>query len=331
VNNAIIITTINALTRAVKAFALQKDWITILIGDKKSRSVDSGSGVRFLSIADQLNLDCEFARVCPFNHYSRKNIGYLYAIENGAKIIYDTDDDNIPYSDWHAPEFESTRLLRNGEKYLNVYKYFTNEHIWPRGFPLDEILATATSFDVVDVSGRKIGVWQGLADDDPDVDAIYRLTVSKPVKFAKKEPVHISEGTYVPFNSQNTFWSSEAFPLLYLPVTVSFRFTDILRGYVAQRVLWEHGLSLGFTSATVYQERNAHDFMKDFSDEIDCYLQIKKIVRILDETSLNGGMQHKLLCLYEALVEQGIVSRQELVYLESWIKDFNKMQPKGVL
>ena len=27
----------------------------------------------------------------------------------------------------------------------------------------------------------RVGVWQGLADGDPDVDAIYRLTVGEPL------------------------------------------------------------------------------------------------------------------------------------------------------
>ncbi len=35
----------------------------------------------------------------PFNSYNRKNIGYLFAIKNGAKFIYDTDDDNEPLVD----------------------------------------------------------------------------------------------------------------------------------------------------------------------------------------------------------------------------------------
>ncbi len=30
-----------------------------------------------------------------WNHFGRKNIGFLYAMHNGAEVIYDTDDDNI--------------------------------------------------------------------------------------------------------------------------------------------------------------------------------------------------------------------------------------------
>ena len=31
----------------------------------------------------------------PWNSFGRKNVGYLYAISQGAKVIFDFDDDNI--------------------------------------------------------------------------------------------------------------------------------------------------------------------------------------------------------------------------------------------
>ena len=35
-------------------------------------------------------------QLIPWNHFGRKNVGFLYAIAHGAHVIYDTDDDNIP-------------------------------------------------------------------------------------------------------------------------------------------------------------------------------------------------------------------------------------------
>ena len=32
--------------------------------------------------------------------------------KNGADIIYDTDDDNIPYNNWGFPEFKTTKILK---------------------------------------------------------------------------------------------------------------------------------------------------------------------------------------------------------------------------
>ena len=36
-----------------------------------------------------------FVESLPWHSFGRKNIGYLYAIANGAKYIWDFDDDNI--------------------------------------------------------------------------------------------------------------------------------------------------------------------------------------------------------------------------------------------
>ena len=48
------------------------------------------------SLKTQKKLDFQSIKFIPENHYSRKNIGYLHAISNGAKIIFETDDDNLP-------------------------------------------------------------------------------------------------------------------------------------------------------------------------------------------------------------------------------------------
>ena len=49
----------------------------------------------FLSDEDQKQLSSKFVSRLPWHSFARKNVGYLYAIARGAKIIYDFDDDNI--------------------------------------------------------------------------------------------------------------------------------------------------------------------------------------------------------------------------------------------
>jgi len=43
-------------------------------------------GVTFLSPEDQEKLPYRIAAQLPWNHFGRKNIGYLYAIDHGAKV-----------------------------------------------------------------------------------------------------------------------------------------------------------------------------------------------------------------------------------------------------
>jgi len=123
---------------------------------------------------------------------------------------------------------------------------------------------------------------------DPDVDAIYRLTNNTPVYFDKRDKIVLEERTLCPFNSQNTFFRKETFPLLFLPAFVNFRFTDILRGLVAQPLLWSMGFKLGFGQATVIQKRNPHDYLKDFDSEIPCYLHTELITEIASK-AISGG------------------------------------------
>ena len=41
-------------------------------------------------------LNSKFARICPYNSYARKNIGYLIAFSKKINFIVETDDDNGP-------------------------------------------------------------------------------------------------------------------------------------------------------------------------------------------------------------------------------------------
>ena len=138
-------------------------------------------------------------------------------------------------------------------------------------------------------------IQQGLADLNPDVDAIYRLTQPLPVSF-QKEPKRIAlgHGSICPFNSQNTTWFREAFPLMYLPSYCSFRMTDIWRSFVAQRIAWTCGWNILFHEATVWQERNEHAIIKDFKDEISGYCNNREIMDRLMQLDLKERIEHTL-------------------------------------
>ena len=320
-NGYIIITTINDRTPAIEKFEAVADWKTILVGDRKTPDIASSESLHFYSISEQLDSGLEVTRVLPVNHYCRKNAGYLFALSKGASVIYDTDDDNLPYAEWNVPAFASGTVLRSRNRYVNVYRHFTQEEIWPRGFPLDALRDPAGEAKTLPMD-VPVGVWQAMADGDPDVDAIHRLVHGRMVRFEQQTPVHLERGVYCPFNSQATAWTEAALPFLYLPSTVSFRFTDILRGYVAQRLMWEQGLHLGFMSATVYQERNEHDLMRDFADEIEMYLGVRKVVEVLDGLSLHGDPLQDQYDAYAALHKAGVVEERELEILSAWNHDF---------
>jgi hypothetical protein len=228
--------------------------------------------------------------------------------------------------DWGVDIDFSIRDLNkvNGAGFYNVYKDFTDMHIWPRGYPLNHIKSNNSSM-VHNQSLSNVAVWQGLADKDPDVDAIYRLVLGENVNFNPGEVV-LGEGVYCPFNSQNTFWRKSAFLFMYLPSTVSFRYTDILRGYVCQRLLWKNKENLGFITPSVIQERNPHDLEEDFFSEISMYTTVNTVVNFLSNIDLkNLTDKEAMIKVYKGLNDIGIVEKKEILLLNLWLTDAEKI------
>jgi hypothetical protein len=297
----------------------------------RARRLSFLAGVTFLNLADQAKTGFRFARLCPTRHYARKTIGYLRAIADGARTILETDDDNIPLPAFFAPRARARRVASaSGGDWINVYRLFTERTVWPRGLPLDAVAAATPAYESLATIAADCPIQQGLADDNPDVDAVYRLVMPLPLAFAAGRRVALGRGAWCPFNSQNTFWFRAAFPLLYLPAYCSFRMTDIWRSLVAQRIAWAQGWSILFESPTVRQERNDHNLMRDFADEVPGYLRNREIARRLDGLAIAPGaaaMGRNLRLCYETLVAMEAVGRSELELLDAWLDDLARLAP----
>lgn len=320
----IVITSIFKPTEAIEKFSALKDYTLVVVGDKKSPADWQYTNVVYLNVEAQIDLSSSLANAIPFNHYGRKMMGYLYAMQQGADIIIDTDDDNIPYTGWDFPSFEGKYISSEKDLgWVNIYHYFSQQPIWPRGLPLRHINDSRDKLQwQKDTQQQRVGIWQGLADEDPDVDAIYRLTSNTPCNFDKKPAVVLEKGTVCPFNSQNTAMQKELFPLLFLPSFVTFRFTDILRGIIAQPILWQHHYRLGFTEATVVQKRNEHDYFKDFESEVPMYLHAEKSLDAVNKSIGSGTVAANLYNAYEALLKINVVDDREMTVLKEWLKLF---------
>lgn len=320
----VVLTTIQDPTTCVRKWAKLLPDEIIAVGDRKTPRKWNCPGVDFLDIREQENTGFKLPALLPKNHYCRKMLGYLLAIKDGANIIFDTDDDNEPnLESWSngvpVPSSEHVAYFvnSNNQGFVNPYSFYTPEGImaWPRGTPLDKITSTDTNLDHLSSSSAKslgeylkrIPIWQGLVDGDPDVDAIHRLVFGIEFNFLKKDPLVLLPGVFSPFNSQNTAWiDPHIFPLLYLPTTVSFRYTDILRSYVALSILEKMDLCLGFTSATAYQNRNEHNLMNDFKSEVSMYLSSNEVMASLCKiTSKEFSIMENLRLCYDSLGEIG--------------------------
>jgi hypothetical protein len=61
------------------------------------------------------------------------------------------------------------KKLISDQKAINIYKYFSDEYVWPRGYPIS-CINNSDNYSIMQGSSKDIGVWQSLADNDPDVE-----------------------------------------------------------------------------------------------------------------------------------------------------------------
>jgi len=300
-----------------------------VIGDEGSPRQFELEGCRFYDLKEQMELGFAFARLCPARSYARKNIGYLLAMRTGAAVLIETDDDNFPRAEfWAQRHRKQLARLISDTGWVNIYRYFTDAKIWPRGLSLESINSSVPNYDTLITKEVDCPIQQGLTDQDPDVDAIYRLAFPLPQSFRRDRRIALGNNSWSPFNSQNTTWWSDAFPLLYLPAYCSIRVTDIWRGFVAQRIAWTNNWGVLFHGPTIRHDRNKHDLLRDLQEEVPGYLNNKKICAALGDLALKSGrdnLNDNLRLCYSELVRMNMIGEAELDLLEAWIADIERI------
>lgn len=329
-------------------------WCLVVVGDHRTDNTawtnfiaEAPRTSKYLSIDNQNELSFSLTNHIPLNHFGRKNIGYIYAIKHGASVIWDTDDDNMLKDPSVLVNFESNistpsatvPLLSSSKHIWNPYPFFhpkisdtneTQKSIWPRGYPLLDLKGSSKdeTRSNSSISSSVIGVFQSLADNDPDMDAIYRLTQPLPLRFGSEDllTLGLPLGCMSPFNAQATLWTRATFWLMFLPISVHGRVSDIWRSYIAQRLMMENGIHLSFTSPLVVQERNAHSYIADLHAEIPLYTQSDELAKWIRNWNTTSDLRYRNLeKLYVDLFEIGILEKNDVAAVAAWLTDLENI------
>jgi hypothetical protein len=335
-----VVTTIFSPTKVIKKLSEMNEWCTVIVADRKSLSKEiytlqlaarHDACVVYLNVSDQEKLGYSILDYIQLDSFGRKNIGYLFAIQHGAQVIYDTDDDNeisdqMLMEHWALPEWslESEGLFRWLTTGSNPYPIHGGKHGWPRGLPLDQIKnpnSSALFADKAAVNKADICIVQSLANEEPDVDAIYRLTnPDYPLTFGSNPllATRVTGDQMAPFNAQATLFFKEAFPFMLLPVTVHGRVSDIWRAYIAQAVM---KCTLIFSSPWVTQIRNSHNYLADFEAEIPLYTQSSAIVdHLVSKTGKYSSLPEAMTEAYE----YGLLGQADVGLAFAWQSDLQR-------
>jgi hypothetical protein len=321
-----VVTTIFHPTAVIKTLAFAKNWCTVVVCDSKSvpeseymTAIGGQPGCFvYLTVKKQLQLDYNIIPLIGMNTFGRKNIGFIFAMHHGADVIYDTDDDNeihdLPLLNYWTEDnaAHSWPWVATGS---NPYPAFGVPNIWPRGLPLDSIKVLESNAAEPGLSTEAC-IIQSLANEEPDVDAIYRLTnPNYPVNFdGARKASYVKAGSIAPFNAQATLFTRKGFELMLLPVTVHGRVSDIWRGYVAQAV--SSNCRLVFSSPWATQKRNAHNYLADFDSELPLYTQASELVWYLEDQAYPNVSE-----AMHDMFEHDIVKKDDVLLAHAWSSD----------
>ena len=351
-----VVTTIFDPSEAIDRQSKLVGWCMVIVGDKKSpadyetgwTSGEGNSDVVYLNPHAQEALRNPFVDALPWNHFSRKNVGYLYAVTHGAKVIWDFDDDNLfkfwvpgaapansPSIDATLAAFEtaSVTTLHPDHHTFPTYNPYPSLGApsmpsWPRGLPLNHV-KKPESYNATlvprTIDSKAIAVLQSLADLQPDVDAIYRLIMPIPFNFKRStetKPVIVPEGVMTPYNAQATLHFKPGFWALLLPITVHGRVSDIWRSYFAQRLFWDVGLRLGFAARPlVMQDRNSHNILGDLNAEEDLYQKSEFLVKFLISWKSSAPtLVERIEQLWVALYERQYIELRDVQIVQLWLR-----------
>ena len=286
-------TTINKPTKALKAFAKNKNCKLVVALDKKSPEFNLKNSI-VLSTKYQEKKWKKLSDLVGWNCIQRRNFAILEAYERGADMIALIDDDNIPYGNWFknilVNKKSNIQEVDINKKIFDPIGYTNHKNLWHRGFPLEF------------VSGRKYfkkkknlitpDVQANFWDGDPDIDAVCRMILKPECKFQSKYFPFYSK-KISPFNSQNTIINRKIVKDYFLFPHVG-RMDDIWASFYVQ----SKGYKVIYNKPTVYQKRNVHNLIKDFQNEIIGYTKSNLLV---EELKLNSKNIFKFLPKKSAL------------------------------
>ncbi|KAK6941828.1 STELLO-like [Dillenia turbinata] len=317
-----------------------KGWQVLAIGNSKTPADWSLKGTIYLSLEQQAKLGFRILDHLPYDSFVRKSVGYLFAIQHGAKKIFDADDRGEIIDGDLGKHFDLELVGQDARQEIilqytyenpnrtvvNPYIHFGQRSVWPRGLPLENVGEIAHEEYYTEVFGGKQFIQQGISNGLPDVDSVFYFTRKSglealDIRFDENAPkVALPQGMMAPLNSFNTIFHSSAFWAMMLPVSVSTMASDVLRGYLAQRILWEIGGCVVFYPPTIHRYDRIEAY--PFSEEKDLHVNVGRLTKFLVAWRSNKHrLFEKILELSYSMAEEGFWTELDVKFTAAWLED----------
>lgn len=245
--------------------------------------------------------------VIPDRCHAETSFGFLVALENGADVIVEIDDDVNQFKGepvltshvWNLSDSEALRVNSPSRWYntLDNLVLGTKFPIWPRGHPYSPDTRTEMSYSEMRDSGESVlnmGLWVG----DPDLDAqtilkLGGLDGKSTVKSIalKHRRLLLEKGTYIALCSMNTAFRAKIVPgfyQLYMKQYGIDRFDDIWSGIFLKKIADHLGDNISLGAPLAFHDKRPRDVHQDIDAEMHGIAINETLWRIVDSLELSG-------------------------------------------
>eukprot|EP00850_Spirogloea_muscicola_P001496 SM000005S17293 [mRNA] locus=s5:1255943:1261357:- [translate_table: standard] len=349
------------LRDGVRKLATLPGWKLVLVWlsiDAPPVAADIPAGAVLLDAAAQEALGFRTAKMLPRHAFARTNIGYLYAIQHGAELVYEASEQGeLLVSDlqeaFHlnvsvAPD--QPLLLYEppiaggasnvGGSVVNPYIHFGQPSMWPLGYPLDAIVSHFCPARNLPEKSFRAGeavkpvVQHGLTIGAPTVDVLLHLTRVSEIEGRRElsvefdrtaPPVVLPGGLMSPFNADNTLYHTDALWAILLPCTLPQPVAIAWRSYWAQRLLKESGGHLAFFPPSSVKREGAKgefDAQAAFEASAGALFDARRLVDFLHGWEAHGAtLADRLLELTNAMVVEHFLGPADSHLAAAWLQD----------
>jgi hypothetical protein len=239
----------------------------------------------------------ELDEYLPYNSVQRRNVGMLYAYEQGCKILIAVDDDNyvlepdLLKAHLQVGNVGKLKSYSSSTDWMNPCEFLESNppfSFFHRGFPMSKRRVSAELTEG-QRTGRvvvNVGMWLG----DPDVDAWVRMTVPiESTRWTATENFALAPATWAPFNSQQTAVARDLVPAYFLNPNAG-RYDDIWGSFILHRIANHLGdlISYGSPIVSHLQQRSLTSLWRDMDDERMGTLLTDEFTSILQGCSLHA-------------------------------------------
>lgn len=312
----------------------------IVVGDRKTPAgagafcarVERETGCRltYFDVACQQDFLRRFRRLnrlVPWNSIQRRNVGLIYALEQGFDTVISIDDDNflMPGSDFVGEHITglgvpaSQKIVATETGWFNCLGMMQTNcgPVYPRGFALGQRWQ-AENWNYSDAIRRpavNAGLWAG----DPDIDALTRIYFPVEARLPlTHDYLTLDKGCWCPINTQNTAFHRPAAALSFVIVMGQelsglkvARYDDIWMSWLLRAVMDHFGDAVRYGKPVVRQDRNQHNLFRDLREELPAMEVNEALIEVCRNAVFTGD--NYLACYRElaAQVESGFATHSQ--------------------